>query len=483
MKDEDLNLLKGKAKLGVFWTAMERFFSQFVQFGVGIFLARLLDPSDFGVIGVLTIFLSISQTLVDSGMAASLIQMNRPKSIDFSTTFVFNLGISSIVYATLFFTAPTISNYFEIPKLVIITRVVSLVIIINALSLIQKTKLRRSIDFKKLGKINMTANFFAGIGAIVCALWGLGIWALVALQLLKAFFETVLLWFFSKWNISFRFQKESFFRLFFFGYKLLLAGLFSNIMNNLYNVIIGKKFSVSDLGFYDRSNQLTGIASGTISGIIMQVAFPLLASVNEDKEKMQLIFARVLGLTSFLVFPIMLLLGILAEPIVLILLGEKWMFMIPLMKWMVISQLFIPLIAVYMGLLKAVGRSDLFLKADLSSFPLTIIGILIAIPFGVKALIMSQIITRFVALLVNQYFFRKLFSKSILQQLKELGTPFLASSIMFGFLFLFIPVLDNMYLKIIVGGAIGIIVFFLAAYVLGDKNFKFILAEFKRITF
>jgi O-antigen/teichoic acid export membrane protein len=255
----DNNSLKVKATRGIIWNALEKLSVQGSQFIIGIVLARLLVPSDFGLMGMLTIFIVLSQTFVDSGMGSGLIQRQNRSEKDFSTVFIFNFGISAFFYLLLFITAPYISRFYNVPELVIITRVLGISLIINSFAIVQRSRLTISLDFKTLAKINITSIIISGIIAVYFAYTGFGVWSLVIRQILNSGISVILLWYFSRWKPSFVFSKQSFKNLFGYGSKLLAQGIYAQTLQNIYNITIGKYYSTSDLGYYTQAKQLVEI--------------------------------------------------------------------------------------------------------------------------------------------------------------------------------------------------------------------------------
>ena len=474
--------IKSKAKSGIIWSAIEKLSVQGFQFIIGIILARLLSPNDFGLIGMLAIFFSISQTLVDSGMASGLIQKTDRTEDDFSTVFVFNLGVSVIVYFILFNTAPLIADFFEESQLIDLTRVVSLMVLINAISVVQRTRLTIALDFKSIARINLLATLLSGSIAIYGAYIGWGVWALAVQMVVKSILTSSLLWFSSNNRFSLTFKSDSFKNLFGFGSKLLVAGLYAQLLNNIYNLAIGKKFPTAELGYYTRGKQFADLSSGTISGILQQVTFPLLASVKEDKAQMVSIYKKVIQLTAFIIFPAMTLLTLLAAPLIDVLLGSKWYGVIPLLQWIAIARIITPISVINMSILNAIGRSDLFLKLDLAKFPLVAIALIISIPIGVKAMVIAQVCTTFVAFFMNAYLPGKLFGYGALGQIRDMLPIMIATAITGLGVYYCIQYFEDPIVKLFGGTLIGGIVYFGLSYILRIQAFQMIIKEIQNKT-
>lgn len=457
------NSLKSKATKGMFWSAIDKFAVQGGQFIIGIILARILMPTDFGLIGMLSIFIAISQSFIDSGMGSGLIQKKDRTEIDFSTVFVFNFLVSVLFYLVLYICAPFIADFYKMPQLVMITRVLSLNIVINSFAIIQRSKLTINIDFKTLTKANAIAVLIGGISAIFFAYFGWGVWALVAQAIIGALISVIVIWYLSRWKISLRFSKNSFKGLFGYGSKLLLAGIYAQTLNNIYNLAIGKAYTSSDLGFYTRAKAFAEISAGTVTSILQQVTFPILASLQGNESRMISVYSRLIKMTAFFIFPIMVLLSLLADPFVKLLLGENWVPVIVLLQWMCFARIFYPISAINMNILNAVGRSDLFLKVDLSKLPLIVIAMIITIPLGVKAIIIGQVATSVISFFINAYMPGKLFGYGALAQLKDMIPVLFATGVMSLVVFLVLFYVDNSYLKLLLGSLSGLITYGLMA--------------------
>jgi O-antigen/teichoic acid export membrane protein len=469
--------LKSQATKGMLWSALDKFAVQAGQFVIGIVLARLLMPEDFGLIGMLSVFIAISQTFIDSGMGSGLVQKKDRTSHDYSTVFVFNLGVSVAFYLILFFTAPLIARFYSMPQLEILTKVLSLNIIINSLAIVQRTKLTIGIDFKTLAKVNVASVFISGIVAVYFAYAGFGVWALVIQNLTKALVSVFMLWFLSRWAPSLIFSKKSFKSLFGFGSKLLIAGLYARSLQEVYNITIGKVYLAAELGYYTRAKGFVDVTNGTITSILHQVTYPILASLQGEKERMVSVYSRLIRMTAFFVFPAMTLLALLADPFVRLLLTEKWLPAVVLIQWMAFARFFYPISAINMNILNAVGRSDLFLKVDLSKFPLVILALFITIPLGVKAVVIGHVATSFISFFINAYMPGKLFGYGAFKQLKDMVPIFIATGIMALLVFFSIFFIESNLLKLIVGLVVALSTYLLATKMLRVKEF----AEFKEL--
>jgi teichuronic acid exporter len=412
--------LKSAAAKGILWSAVDKFASQIGQFFVSIMLARVLLPEDFGLIGMLAIFIALSQTFIESGLATGLIQKQNRTHLDYSTTFIFNLGVSAFFYIILFLTAPYIAAFFNQPQLIDLTRVLGLSLFINAIAIVQRTQLIIVMDFKSIAKSNVVGLVFGGLTGVFMALNGYGVWSLVCQVLVASVATSAILWLYGSWIPLFVFSKKSFLNLFGFGSKLLVASLYAQTLNNVYNICIGRFYPTAALGYYTRAKTFADVSAGTIVAILQQATFPVLSSVQSDKKRLVSIYSRMIKMASFIIIPLMTFIALLARPIVVLLLTEKWIALVPLLQWMVFARIFLPMSAINMNVLNAIGRSDLFLKVDLYKFPLTAVALVITIPLGVKAMIIGHVITSALSFLINAYLPGKFFGYGALKQLKDM---------------------------------------------------------------
>ncbi|NJY63945.1 lipopolysaccharide biosynthesis protein [Salinimicrobium sp. CDJ15-81-2] len=473
--------LKLQATRGILWSTVDKFAGRFGQFIIGIILARLLLPEDFGLIGMLTVFLAFSKSFIDSGMGSGLIQKKDRTDVDFSTVFVFNLVISFSFYFLLFLSAPYIAEFYNRPELVNLTRVLGLIIVINSFAVVQRARLTIKIDFKTYAKVNVTSVVIGGLFGVLFAYLDYGVWALVIQHLSGAFVTVALLWHFNKWKPSMEFSRDSFRNLFGFGSKLLVASLYAQAFRNVYDISIGKFYSASQLGYYTRAIGFAELSSGTISSILQQVTFPILASLQDDKHRMVSAYRRLIKMSSFFIFPSMTLLALLSEPIIILLLGEKWRPVIVLLQWMCFARVFYPISTMNMNILNASGRSDLFLKIDLSKLPLLIISLIITVPIGVEAIVIGHVVTSFLSFFINAYLPGKLYGYGAVSQLRDMLPVFLSTFIMAGAVFLLTLTVKNQYLEIALGGMTGLGVFWLMSYFLKMDELKEIEGLFKNL--
>lgn len=465
----------------MFWSALDRFGTYVGQFLIGIVLARLLMPKDFGLIGMLAIFIAISQTFVDSGMASGLIQKTDRSDKDFSTVFVFNFFVSLAVYSVLFFSAPYVADFYNEPQLVNLSRVLLISLIVDSLSVVQRTKLTIGLDFKTIAKINVMKVFVSGIIGVLFALKGYGVWALVAKALSGSIITSLMFWLLGNWRFSIRFSRQSFFELFGFGSKLLGAKLYAQTLNNIYNMVIGKAYSATDLGYYTNAERFTNVASNTVSGVVQQVTYPILSSLKNNPKRMLSAYTRLIRLTAFIVFPLMTLMLVLTDPFIRIVLSEKWIAIISYMQWLCLARVVTPISTLNMNILNAIGRSDLYLKLELSKAPLIIITLLITLPLGVEAMVIGNAIRSLIAFFINAYLPGKLFGYGPFEQVKDVF-PVIFSSVVMGGVVFWVISQFNITAQIVIGPVLGVFIFFILCFFLRVKEFKefiLVIKEFR----
>jgi O-antigen/teichoic acid export membrane protein len=472
--------LKNKAFNGVLWSAAERFSLQGVQFVFNIIIARLLLPSDFGIIAMLAVFLQISQAFIDSGFTNALIQKQNRTEQDFSTVFYFNIFISIVFYIVLYFSAPFIAVFYNIPLLIPITRFISISLVINSLSAIHKVKLSILIDFRSQAKVAFVSAFLSGGIGVFFAYLGYGVWSLVIQTIASALFITAYMWVILRWKPALVFSFRSFKVLFSFGSKLLLSGLISTVYRNLYPLLIGKKFSAFELGVFSNADLFSKILSSNLSSIMSRVMFPVLVTVQNDNERLVSIYRRYIRLTSFIIFPSMIWMVAMANPIVSFLLTEKWIEVVVLLQILCFDWMFDHLSVINLNLLLVKGRSDLSLKLEIikKSFAVTIL--FISLYWGIEGVCYGRVLYSLIATVLNTHYTKTLIDLSFFEQLKDVYPYFFMSIIMgFGvYLLNFVECLA--VLKLLLGLGIGALIYFSFSIVLYKSDIYDFLALIKR---
>lgn len=435
--------LKEQAINGVLWNSVGTLSAFATEFIVGIILARLLTPEEFGLIGTITIVIAILQIFVNSGFSQALVRKQNCTQRDFSTAFFFNIAAGVLLYLILLVAAKPISNFFNNSALKPLIQVLGIVLIISALTLVQHANLVRRIDFKLQTKIAVTASVLSGAIAILMALNGLGVWSLIAKTLINQVVTSGLLWNFNRWKPDFVFSKESFHELIGFGSKLLLSGLIGTIFNNIYYATIAKYFSVKDLGFYTRAELFKYFPSQTTEKIVTAVGYPVLAKVQDNPEKLNFAFRQILLTTFFIIAIMMFGMAAIADSMVITLIGEQWRQSIPYLQMLCFVGLLNPLNSININLLNVMGRSDLYLKLQIISQLLTIPIIILGVIYGIKIMIFGMCVNSLFAF----FYFGKVASRfsgySVGNQLKDI-LPHLSLALFMGLIIYLIDYFTNL---------------------------------------
>ncbi|HHT03175.1 MAG TPA: lipopolysaccharide biosynthesis protein [Bacteroidales bacterium] len=422
--------IKQKTITGVAWSAVERFSVQIVQFVVQIIIARLLFPSDYGMISMLAIFMAIAQTFTDGGFGNALIQKKDRTNTDYSTVFYFNISVGIILSIILFLSSGLISQFYNMPELKPIVQVMSVNLVILSFQVIQKTILTIKIDFKTQAKASLIGVLIGGAIGIIMAYKGYGAWALVAQFTTINIIQTALFWYFVKWKPIREFSKDSFKRLFNFGSKILGANLLQTIYLNLYTLVIGKQFSATTLGYYSRADQFAQFPSSNITGIIWRVTYPIMSEIQDDDLKLKQVFRQYIKLSAFIVFPIMVGLAAMAEPFIIIILTEKWKGIVPILQIISFYYMLYPLNAISQNLMQVKGRSDMFFRLEIVKKLIGIALLFISLPFGIYYVCSSLIAYGLINLSINIYYNSKLIDFKIKDQIRDIIKIFFVSIIM-----------------------------------------------------
>lgn len=412
--------LKEKTVKGVSWSFTDNLVSTGISFVVGIILARLLSPHEFGVLGMIAIFIAVSTSIVDSGFSSALIRKTDARDIDYNTVFFFNLLIGVVFYIILFFSAPAISRFFKEPQLILITRVMGSILIINALAIIQRTLLVKDVDFKTQTKVSVIASLSSGIIGVGMALLGCGVWSLVGQQLSRNLLNSLFLWVYSNWRPAFEFSKKSFDELFEFGSKLLLSGLINTIYSNIYYVVIGHYYSAPQLGQYTRAEQFSTIFSSNLTTVVQRVSYPVLSSIQDDQSRLKSAYRRVIKATMLVTFACMLGLAAIAKPLVLVLIGAKWLQCAYYLQIICFAGMLYPLHATNLNILQVKGRSDLFLKLEIIKKIMGIVPIVLGIFYGIEYMLWGSVSLSFIAYFLNAYYSADLIDYPAASQIKDI---------------------------------------------------------------
>ncbi|WP_343486619.1 lipopolysaccharide biosynthesis protein [Allomuricauda sp. d1] len=412
--------LKQKTIAGVVWSLAEAFFLKGLSFLAMILLARWLGPVDFGLMGMIAVFIGIGKSLVDSGMSASLIRTKNANDSDFTTVFYMNMAMSLLVYAIMFFAAPYIASFFGQTILIDVIRIYCLTFIISAFSAIQLAILNKEMLFKKLALLNVPSIIIGVSVGLFLGYNDYGVWSIVLMYMTTQAIFSILLWGTGSWKPSLNFSKEKLKLHYNFGYKLMLAGLMDVIFKNSYNIIIGKFFPVQTLGYYERARRFSQYPSQTITDIVGKVTYPMLVQLQDDTPKLAIIYRSLLRVAFFIIAPLMLGMAAIAEPLFDSVLGPEWIPAVPYFQILSLAGMLFPIHAFNVNVFKVYGRSDLFLKIDIIKRSILILAMIVGFQFGVLGLVWSSVIVSLVSLLINTYYAGKLIDYSTKQQLLDM---------------------------------------------------------------
>ena len=423
--------LKNKTVKGTLWSTLERFSVQGIMFVVMIIMARVLSPEDYGLVGMITIFIAVSQSLIDSGFSQALIRKQDRTETDNSTVFYFNIAVGGALYAILYLCAPLISDFYGEPQLTPITRAIGLSIVFNSLSVVQRALLTVRLDFKTQAKATLIGAVVSGAAGVTMAYTGFGVWAIVTQQVVNLALVTLFLWVFSHWKPICSYSWKSFRELFSFGSKLLASGLLDTLYRNMYLIVIGKVFKASDLGYYTRAHQFSDFASSNITGIFQRVSYPVLCTIQDDDTRLADVYRRLLKVSAFVIFPLLMGLAAVARPLVITFLTEKWLSAATLLVPLCFAGMWYPVHAINLNLLQVKGRSDLFLRLEIIKKALGVAMLCITLPMGLLPMCWGMLANSIISLVINTHYTGRLIHLGFLAQMRDL-LPSLALSMATG---------------------------------------------------
>ena len=450
--------LKGKTIHGVIWSLIDNVSSSGVIFFVGIILARLLTPEEYGVMAMVSIFIAISNSIIDSGFSSALIRKVKVKPIEYNTVFYFNLLISLLLYICLFFISPFIALFFREPILCEVMRVIGLILIINALSIIPYTIFVREINFKTQTIISLIASVGSGVIGVWMAFSGQGVWSLVGQQLGRQCLNTLFLWFFCHWKPTVSFSMTAFKEMFGFGSKLLLSGLLDTIYKDIYYIVIGRCFSSSILGQYTRAKQFSMVFSTNLTTVVQRVSFPVLSSIQDDSIRLREAYRKVIKSTMLVSFACMLGLAAIAKPLLILLISDKWLPAVYFLQIVCFSNMLYPLHAINLNILKVKGRSDVFLKLEVIKKVLAIFPILVGVYLGIEMMLWGSVIISVISYFLNAYYSASLINYSVYEQLKDIFPSFIVS-LGVGFLMWSISLLSMLIIQLSTGFILAYLIY------------------------
>ena len=416
--------LKKKTVRGTLWSAVDNIANQGVTFLVGLVLARLLTPHEYGLIGYIMILVAVFNSIVDSGFSNALIRKKDAGQTDYSTAFIFNLAVSVVLMAAMYLLAVPFSRFFREPQLIPLVRVMSVIIIINALALVQRTRLVKNVDFKTQTKASLISSLTsAGVG-LGMAFGGLGVWSLAGQQISRQLINTVCLWILNRWTPSREFSRSSFREMFGFGWKLLVSGLIDTVWREISQLVIGKCYSTETLGQYTRGKQFSDIFSSNMTSIVQRVSYPVLSSVQDERERMREGYRRIIRITMLASFVLLFGLAAVADSLVVVLIGPQWREAAHFLQSLCFSACLYPLHAINLNMLQVQGRSDLFLKLEIVKKIIAIGPLLLGIFIGIDWMLWGWVVTGIISYWLNARYSGTLIGYPIKAQIKDILPSF-----------------------------------------------------------
>ena len=461
------------------WSAIDNVVQFGVQFIVSIVLARLLSPDDYGLIGIITIFTTVCTAIINGGFSNALIRTQKPTDEDYNTAFICNLLMSILLYAIVFICSPLIADFFNRQELVALTRVSSFTMIIGALAIVQQARLTKRIDFKTQTKITLIASVASGVIGISLALMDFGVWALVMQGIISQLLRTILLWIYNHWIPSIRFSKESFNRLFGFGWKMMASSILDSLWTQLYQVVVGKFYSPATLGQYTRAKQFSTMFSSNLTTVIQRVTYPVLSDIQDEKERMVAAYRKIIKTTMFMTFALMFALGAVSEPLLYCLIGPKWHESATYLPLICLVSSLYPLHAINLNMLQVQGRSDLFLGLEIAKKIIGLAPLFIGAFVGIFPMLYTTVITSIISYFLNSYFSGKLLGYSSWMQLRDIAPSFFISLSMAVIVFClrFLPFSNWLILPMQI--LLGIIVFFFLCKITKIEEYKEVINMIK----
>lgn len=383
-------------------------------------MARLLSPKEFGLVGMISVFIAVSNSLVDSGFQQSLIRKKECTPVDYSTVFYFNLIMGLLLYGLLCLAAPYIASFYDEPRLTPIIRVQGVIVLLNSLTLIQRTVLTKRLDFKLQTKISVTAILVAGSLGIFLAYEGFGVWSIVYKSILISFLTSFMLWCFNRWRPVLCFNPSTFKEHYRFGYKLMLSGLLNTLWKNIYILLIGKFYSAEALGFYSRAKMFRDLPSQNISSVISRVSYPVLSQLQDDNNRLKTGYTLLIQCTTFITLISMMMMAATAPSLILFLLGPKWIESIWMLQIISFAGMLYPLHELNLNVLKVKGRSDLFLKLEIYKKLISLPAIFAGLFFGIEYLLFGMVANSCIVYFLNSYWSGKFIGYPTLSQLNDI---------------------------------------------------------------
>lgn len=474
--------LKSKTKKGLIWSALGNVANQGIRFILGLVLARLLSPDAYGVVGMLTIFICVISIFIDCGFSQALIAKQDRTKIDFSTEFWFNVGVGILGYLILFIISPFVADFYKMPILSPILKVIGLGVIVNSLCVVQSAQLSIRLDFKTSAKISVISQCASGVIGIIFAYYGFGVWALVIQQLMGSVLNACCLWIIVRWLPSFEFSRESFRYLWSYGSKVLVSSLITQIHDNIYPLIIGKFYTSASLGLYSRAQAFAALPSSNIAGVLGNVTFPVLCSVNDDKDRLASVYRNLVRLSAFIVFPLMLGMLVLSAPLVHVLLNAQWYDCIPLLQVLCLAMIWQPISLVNLNLLKAAKRTDVMLKLDIVKRGVGLVILVVTCQISVYAIAVGYAFLALFSVILNTVCTSHVLKVSFVTQMKDIISIFANSVVMAGLVYCLSFSVTNDFLLIGLGVVVGCLYYIFSGNLFFKEEMQNVIYMLKKKT-
>ena len=467
---------------GMAWSAVERISIQAVQFVIGIVLLRILSPPEFDIIAILLVFITISQVFIDSGFTKALIQKQNRTEDDISTVFLFNIALSLICYVFLWLAAPFIADFYQIEELILLLRVLALSLIVNALFTVPVTLYTIELDFKVITKVNFTSSVISGIIAIYMAYVDFGVWALVAQALIKSILTAILIWFSLKWKPSWVFSKASLKELFSYGSNLLISSILNTSVNKLYELVIPKVTAPGNLGYYTSGTRITDFIFGIMNAVLGRVLLPGLASLQDKIDILVKHTRSIIKATALLIVPVFLFLATIAEPLILVLMTDKWLPAVPIMQIFCIARAITIISGINVNLLYVIGRTDLALKQQYAKLSIRVILLIAALKYGILFIALAELAATTIHFFINTYYPGKIMKYGALYQIKDMLPVIVSGIIMCISVFFAINWLEDDLMKLCIAPVVAIPIYFVFIRLFKVRELQMLMSKTKGLS-
>jgi len=453
--------LKEKTIKGFKWNLFDNVGRSGGQFAIGVILTRLLSPSDFGLVGMLTIFIVVGNSLTNSGFGQALIQKKEATKVDFSTVFYFNVFAGTIIYLIFYFSSPLIAKFYREPQLILLTKIICLIILIDALGAIHKTYLEKNLNFKVPSIVGVLSVFISGVIGIFMAYNNFGVWSLVLYTVSRSSIATMLLWWLSKWRPLFVFKIKSLKGLFAYGSKILVAGLINSIFQNIYFLIIGRFFNAETLGYYTRANQFSDLPTRTITSVVQRVTFPVFSIIQNDHQQLISGYTKAIRLLTASVLPLMALIYITCAPLIKIVFGDQWLPVAPYLKIMCLYVWINVIIIINNQIIAVKGRSDYYLQVQVIGKILIVISIFLTFKNGIIAMIYGHMVATILTYFISNYYLNKVIPIRIQHQFKHMSPFIVSAAFMVGSSLPLVNIVKNEILYLLFSASLSIFIYIL----------------------